>query len=421
MKLRNGLSLLGLLLVGPSLPHGLTQAADWPQWRGVGQDNHAAPRATAPTEWAGKEEFDWVTLVPGRGHSSPTVVGDRIYLTTADTSAETQSLLVYDRTTGKELGKTMVHRGGFPAKIHSKNTHATPTASCDGERVYVLFNNDSAIWATAFDLDGRKLWQQRVAEFYPRKYEFGYAPSPVLYGNLLIVAAEYDGPESGIYAIDTSTGERRWKAPRPQGLSFSTAIPLGDREQPQLLVSGNKKIASYGLQDGAELWSVEGSTQATCGTMVWDRKLRLAFASGGYPDKFTVAIQMDGDHQVVWENQVCCYEQSLLIDDGYVYAVADSGVAYCWRASDGGEMWKHRLGGKFSSSPLLVGGRIYVSNEAGTTFVIEATPDEFSLLAENQLGTEVFATPVPADGRLYYRFAEGTDENRQEFLVAISP
>ncbi len=410
---------LGMLV--SVLDGSLSWAADWPQWRGVGQNNHAAPRATAPVEWAGKEGFAWVTRVPGRGHSSPTVVGDRIYLTTADTSDETQSVLVYDRVTGKQLGKTRVHRGGFPARIHSKNTHATPTVACDGERIYVLFHNDSAIWATALDLDGQKLWQQRVTEFQPKKYEFGFAASPILYGNLLVVAAEYDGPESGIYAIDTATGERRWKAERPQGLSFSTPIPLGDRQKPQLLVSGNKKIAAYDLQDGVELWSREGSTQATCGTMVGDRKLHLAFASGGYPDKFTVAIQMDGDHQVVWENQVCCYEQSLLLDEGYLYAVADSGVAYCWRASDGEEMWKHRLGGKYSSSPLLVDGRIYVSNEAGTTFVIEAAPDKFNLLAENQLGTEVFATPVPADGRLYYRFAEGTDENRQEFLVAIGP
>ncbi|MCH2116616.1 MAG: PQQ-binding-like beta-propeller repeat protein [Pirellulales bacterium] len=410
---------LGLLV--SVLGSSLIWAADWPQWRGVGQNNHAALGATAPLEWKGKEGFAWVTPVPGRGHSSPTVVGNRIYLTTADTSDETQSLLIYDCNTGEELGRTIVLRGGLPEKIHLKNTHATPTASCDGERVYVVFHNDGAIWATALDLDGQKLWQQRVTAFQPKKYEFGYAPSPVLCGNLLIVAAEYDGPESGIYAIDTATGERRWKATRPQGLSFSTPIPLGDRQKPQLLVSGNKKIAAYDFQDGVEVWSIEGSTQATCGTMVWDRKLRLAFASGGYPDKFTVAIQMDGDHQVVWENQVCCYEQSLLLDEGYLYAVADSGVAYCWRASDGEEMWKHRLGGKYSSSPLLVDGRIYVSNEAGTTFVIEATPDRFNLLAENQLGTEVFATPTPADGRLYYRFAEGTDENRQEFLVAIGP
>ena len=421
MKCRIYLMLSGLGILISCQDGALIRAADWPQWRGSSWNNHAGLEATAPIEWGSKKGFVWITLVPGRGHSSPTLVGDRIYLTTADTTAETQSLLVYDRQAGKKLRETIVHRGGFPAKIHSKNTHATPTAACDGERVYVLFHNNAAIWATAFDLDGGKLWQQRVTGFNPKKYEFGFGASPILFGNLLIVASEYDGPDSGIYAIDTVTGDHRWKAARPQKLSFSTAMPLGSNDKSQLLISGNQKFAAYDLQDGVELWSTEGSTQATCGSMVWAPKLRLAFASGGFPDKFTAAIQMDSDHQIVWKNKVSCYEQSLLVDNGYVYAVADSGVAYCWRASDGEEMWKHRLGGKYSSSPLLVDGRIYVSNESGATFVIKATPAAFNLLAENQLGTEVFATPAPANGQLYYRFAEGTDENRQEFLVAIGP
>lgn len=396
------------------------QAQDWLQWRGPTGDNHAPAGSTAPAEWSETENVVWKVPVPGRGHSSPTVVGDRIYLTTADKGERTQSLLIYDRTTGKQLAETIAHSGGITAKLHPNNTHASATVASDGQRVFALFNNAEAAWVTAFDLDGKRLWQERAIGFDPQRYEFGFGSSPVLVDGLVIVASEYDGPESGIVALDAQTGRQLWRAERPQSLSYSTPARAQQNGQTYLVTSGNNLFAAYNPQNGQLLWSAEGTTFATCGTMVWNEPQQLAFASGGYPDTFTSAVRTDGDHEVVWtNNRVKCYEQSMLVVGDHIYCVTDSGVAHCLSCSDGEVQWKKRLGGSFSSSPLLVDGKIYVANERGTMFVFAASPAEFQSLGENQLGTEAFATPTPIGNRLYHRYAVGNGAERQEYLVAI--
>ncbi|QDS99975.1 outer membrane protein assembly factor BamB family protein [Adhaeretor mobilis] len=394
-------------------------AEDWPQWRGPTGDNHAAAGATAPNQWSESEGLAWKTPVLGRGHSSPTLVGNRIYLTTADDAAGTQSLLIFDRQTGELLAQPVVHEGGLSQNVHPNNTNASPTVASDGKRVFALFHNNNAAWITAFTLEGQQIWQKRALEFDPQRFKFGFGSSPVVADGLVIVTSEYDGPESGLVAFDCASGEQRWKTPRPESLSYSSVARVQTGGKLQLMLSGNQQIAAYEPSSGEELWSTPGTTYATCGTMVWDEGLGLAFASGGFPETFTLAVEMSGEHKIVWKNQARCYEQSLLLADGYLYAVTDRGVAYCWRARDGEQMWKQRIGGSFSSSPVLVGSEIYVASEKGTIFVYEANPEEFQSLGENQLGDEAFATPTPADGRLYHRYTKMVDGKRQEFLAAI--
>lgn len=394
-------------------------AEDWLQWRGPTGDQHAPPGATAPLSWSETEGVAWTTPLPGRGHSSPTLVGDRIYLTTADAEAGTQSLLILDRQSGELLRSLLIHEGGLPARIHPNNSHASPTVASDGQRVFVLFCNDDAAMVTALDLAGEPLWQVRAAAFDPQMFQFGFGSSPMVVGDVVVIASEYDGPESGIYALDAATGAQRWRAPRPKSLSYSTPAPIQYEGKQMLLMSGNSLLAAYDAVDGQELWTVQGSTRATCGTMVADTASGLAFASGGFPGSLTQAVRLDGEHDIVWQNNVKCYEQSTLLVGDYLYEVSDNGVAYCYRTSDGEEMWKQRLGGKYSSSPVLVGDRIYVTNEGGTTFVFAANPERFESLAENQLGDSAFATSTPADGRLYHRYAKQVDGRRQEYLAAI--
>jgi outer membrane protein assembly factor BamB len=397
------------------------RAEDWLQWRGPTGDNHAPAGTTAPVSWGEDENLAWKVPVPGRGHSSPTVVGNRIYLTTADLEQQTQSLLIYDRQTGQQLAEKIVHQGGLSASIHAHNSHASSTVASDGQHVFALFCNAGAAWVTAFDLGGQQLWQQRAIGFLPERFAFGFGSSPVIVGGQVIVASEYDGPESGIVALDTQTGKQRWHAERPQRLSYSTPARATLGGKRCLLTSGANLLAAYDPTSGQQLWSTEGSTAVTCGTMVWDESQGLAFAGGGYPDKFVLAIRTSGDHAIVWSNhKIKSYEQSLLLVGDSLYAVADSGVAYCLRSADGEQQWKERLGpGGVSSSPLLVDGKIYLTNEQGTTFVFAASPERFELLAENQLGTDCYATPTPIGNRLYHRFAEGEGEARQEYLAAI--
>lgn len=406
-------------LLAPMLLVGIAHAEDWRQWRGPSGQHHAAEGATAPTEWGERQGLAWNTPIPGRGHSSPTIVGERIYLTTADEQGQTQSLLVLDRRTGALARETVVHRGKLPAEIHPNNTHASPTVASDGQHVFALFHNDLACWVTKFDLAGEIVWQKRVAAFDPQQYKFGFGSSPVIVGDVLIIATVYDGSDSGLYAIRCDDGEPAWSTARPQKLSYSTPARFPSAGKTLLLLSGNYLLASYDAASGRELWSTEGGTWATCGTMVWDPAGDLAFASGGYPDSFTLAVKTDGEHEVVWQKNIKCYEQSLLWVDGYVYAVADSGVAHCLRATDGETMWRQRLGGSYSASPLLVDGKVYVTNEQGTTFIFKASGEDYQPVGENQLGDECFATSTPLDGRLYHRYAKREGGRRQEYLAAI--
>jgi outer membrane protein assembly factor BamB len=394
----------------------LSAESDWPWWRGPSRNGIAPDAAAPPVRWSETDNVVWQTPVPGRGHSSPIVVGNRVYLATADASQQTQSVLAFDRGTGKPVWTTVINQGGFPASIHPKNTHATSTIACDGQRLFVTFFNHEAIQAAALGLDGKLAWEQAAGPFNPRLFQYGYGPSPTLYGETVIVAAEYDG-DSFLAALDRRTGERVWRTPRPFNITFSTPVVAHISGQDQLLMSGANKVVSYNPETGAELWSAPGTTAATCGTMVWDGD--IVVASGGYPKAQTLAIRADGSGQVLWRNSQKCYEQSLLAHAGLVYALTDGGTIFCWRIEDGKEMWRRRLQGPVSASPVLAGGNIYWANELGTMYVFKPNPHEFELVAENQLGQESFASPAVSSGQIFLLVASESAGKRQETLYCI--
>ncbi|QDU92868.1 outer membrane protein assembly factor BamB family protein [Lignipirellula cremea] len=387
---------------------------DWPHWRGP-NDNSVADGPAPPTSWDETQNVVWKTPVPGRGHSSPTVFGDFLYLATADEQAQTQSVVCFDRNTGKQLWQTIVGRGGFP-KIHNKNTHASQTVACDGERLFITFLGNDRIDLTALSLDGKQLWQKTVGPFQPKAYKYGYSASPLIYKETVIVVGDCD-TGSFLTAFNRRSGEVVWQGKRPATLSWSSPIVATIAGRDQLLLSGGGMVSSYDPATGRGLWQTEATTAATAGTMVWEGD--YVFASGGYPKAETVCVKADGSGRVVWSNNAKCYEQSLLVHDGYLYAVTDPGVAYCWKASDGQEMWKTRLQGPISSSPVLAGGNIYAADERGTMFVFRADPSKFELVAQNQLGDEMFATPTICDGQIFLRVAQSGAGGRRETLYCI--
>lgn len=394
----------------------LSAERDWPWWRGPSRNGIAEKSQAVPTQWSDTENVVWRTPIPGRGHSSPTVVGDRVFLATADTTQKSQSVLAIDRRNGKPLWETKINQDGFPRAIHGNNTHASSTIASDGERLFITFYNHDSIQATALDLNGKKVWQKTVQPFNPRRYEYGYGPSPVIYRGSVIITAEYDG-ESSITALDRLTGKQLWRAPRTANITFSSPVVAHVGGRDQLLISGTDQIASYDPSNGKKLWSTPGTSAATCGTMVWDGG--TVFASGGYPKAETIAIRGDGSGEVLWRNNQKCYEQSMMAYNGNVYGLTDGGVIYCWRATDGKEMWKQRLRGPVSSSPVLAGGYIYWANERGTTYVFKPNPEKFDLVAENQLGDGSFASPAVCGGQLFLRTATGTGPKRQEYLYCF--
>jgi len=390
--------------------------SDWPGWRGPNGDGIAPDGPAVPTKWSSKRNVVWSTPVPGRGHASPTIVGNRIFLATADERQKKQSVVAFDKQTGKQAWMTDVHSGSLPPKLHRKNTHASPTVACDGEKLFASFFHNDAIWLTALDLDGNQLWQKKLGVFLPRQYQYGYAPSPLIYQSAVIVAADYEGG-GFLVALDRNTGKQIWKTPRPKRLSYSSPVVVNIAGKTQMLISGCDKVSSYNPDTGKLLWSTPATTMATCGTMVWDGD--FVFASGGYPKAETVCVKADGSGKIVWKNTQKSYEQSMLAHDGYVYAVTDGGIAYCWRATDGKEMWRGRLKGPISASPVLHKGNIYLSNEMGTTYVFTATPDKFNLVSTNQLGTDAFATPTISGGKIYIRVGQGSGGSRKEILYCI--
>lgn len=391
---------------------------DWPGWRGPNTDGVAPEAAAPPTRWDTTENILWKAPVPGRGHSSPIVVGDRVILTTADEATGTQSVLCYDRGTGKQQWNTPVNKGGLPDRIHSKNTHASPTPVSDGERVFAVFNHHNVVHLIALTLDGKGIWQKRAGGYDPRRYKYGYAPSPIIHESLVIVTAEAEA-ESFVAAFDRATGKEIWRIQRPRNISYSTPAIATVAGKEQLFLSGADQIASYDPRTGLRLWTTPGVATATCGTAVWTDNIIVA--SGGYPQRETLAVKGDGSGSVVWRNRVKCYEQSMLIHKGYVYAFDDGGMAHCWSVVDGEDKWGggQRLGGPVSASPLLAGRHLYFCNERGKTFVVKADPERFQLVATNETGDELFASPAVSDGYLFLRAADRRSGSRQEYLYCI--
>jgi len=387
-------------------------ADDWPWWRGPARNGVAPSDQSPPLSWSATENVIWAVKVPGRGHSSPTIVGERIFLSTADEKQEIQSVLCYDRNTGEQRWKTDVHQGGFEFE-NKKASQASSSVACDGERIFVNFFSDGRVRTTALDLEGQVLWTTKISDYVPHQ---GYGSSPAIYDPLVIVSADNKGG-GAIAGLRRDTGEVVWRHDRPEKPNYASPVILKIGGRDQLIFTGCDLVSSFDPLTGEKLWQSPGATTECVTTTITDGT--HVFSSGGYPRNHVAAMRADGSGEIAWENNTRVYVPSLLINDGYLYAVTDAGVATCWRAVDGDEMWKGRLGGTFSSSPVMVGERIYATNEAGETFIYRASPEKFKLLATNQLGSDVFATPTIVGGRIYTRIAMKEDGKRQEMLYCL--
>ena len=385
-------------------------ATDWPAWRGPTRDGIAAPGQNPPLHWSETEGVLWKAPLPGRGHGSPTVVGDRVYLATAD--AENQSILCLDRNTGQRVWETKVHNGKADPGHHSNSSAASSTVACDGARLYINFLNDGAVYTSALNLDGKLLWQHKVCDFVTHQ---GFGSSPVLFESLVIVSADNRGG-GVIAALNRQTGDQVWSQPRPKIPNYTSPAIVNAGGRTQVVLAGCNLISSFDPANGKKLWELSGSTEECVVTPVTDGT--RIFTSGGYPKNHTVAVFADGSSRIAWENTARVYVPSMIQKDGYLYAVMDAGLAVCWAADSGTQLWKERLGGDFFASPVMVGDRIYATNVRGKTFVFEATPKHFEILAQNQLGDETYASPVICSSRIYLRVAKHAD-TRQEYLYCI--
>ena len=388
--------------------------SDWPWWRGPHHTGVASPGQKPPLEWGPNQNVKWRFAIPGRGHAQPTIVGDFIYLPTAEEKLEIQSVLCLQRETGKLVWKTDVHTGGLDRGGHKKTSQASATLACDGSRLIANFLHDGAIWTTALDLAGKVLWQQKISPFITHQ---GFAASPLVYGDLVIVASDNKGG-GAIAGLERETGRVVWKRERPKMPNYASPILIKAAGKEQVVIQGCNLVTSLDPTTGTLLWETEAATTECVTTLVSDGE--RVFASGGYPKNHIQALVADGSKKVAWQNNSRVYVPSMLVHGNYLYAMLDAGIATCWDTRTGKAAWKQRIGGTFTAAPILVNDLIYAFDEEGQATIFRADPTKYQQVARARMPGEQFSAPVICGSRLYLRVGQSENGRRQEYLYVIA-
>ena len=386
-------------------------ASDWPRWRGPHGDGQAAHDARVPLKWSATENVVWRAALPGKGHGSPSISKGRIYLPTADAANQEQRVLCLDQATGKILWNTVIHRGKL-GEYDRNSSPASSTIACAGERLFINFLNDESITTTALDLSGKIIWQQRVGNFVTIR---GYGGSPLVHESVVLVHADHKGGGK-LAGLDAQTGKVVWEHSRPANQNYSSSVVFQLDGRAQMIVAGCHLVASFDPLTGKKHWEMEGSTENTVTTPVSDGT--RVFITGGFPKSHVAAITVSPKPEMAWQSTTGIYVPSLLVKAGHVYGVVDGGRAVCWNAETGNELWREKADRDFFASPVMVGNRIYATSLTGVTSVFEATPEKFTMLAQNTLGDEAYASPAISGNRIYLRHAV-KGEPRQEYLWCI--
>jgi len=374
----------------------------WPRWRGPsGQGLVRAGQY--PDTWS-EASVKWKVPVPGRGNSSPIVWGDRIFFTTAYDDGAKLTLLCYRRTDGTLLWELKAPQESVEY-VHAKNGHASATPVTDGERVYASFGPHGVIAAS---FDGKLLWRApigRVDNYH------GAAGSPVLYKDSVIIYQDGEGT-SFVAAFDRRTGKTLWRTPRLATVGWGTPVVIRAGDRDELVVCSQRRAIAYDPANGKELWTVSGLTFEVIPTPVVGHD--LVFCSSGRAGP-TIAIRPGGSGDVTathvaWSTpKGSPFVPSGIIVGDVLYLVNDmQSIVTAYEAKSGTLLFQGRLGEarreSFSASPVSVDGKVFVTNDEGETFVLEAGR-EFKLLRVNRLGEPTYASPALVDGRWYFRTA----------------
>lgn len=381
-------------------------------WRGPNHDGIAPGEDDVPVKLGSPK---WEEVVQGRSHGSLVLRGDYLYFTMAvsDDNFNGQYLVCARRNNGTSIWAIEIHSGGMDARMNKKSTWASTTPAVDDLNVYVNFLNDGKVWTTAVDHEGSIRWQTEIC---PYQIHQGYGSSPILYRDLVLVSA--DNKLGGtLCGIDRKTGEHAWLVGRAELPNYPSPVVVRMDGKDQLIMTGTEKVSSFDPLTGEQNWEVDGATTECVTSAVSDGK--HVFTSGGYPKNHVAAVVGDGSGKVAWEKPNRVYVPSMIVHQGCLFAIMDAGVAVCWDCETGEEKWKARLGGTFSSSPVLAGGKIYAANESGTLYVFEANPVDFKLLAENRIADEIYSSPAISNGEIFLRVANYSGEERTEKIVCF--
>ena len=390
----------GLLLALATAPSLL--AADWPCWRGPRLDG-TSQETNFPIHWSATSNVVWKTELPGFGHASPIVHGDRVFTVTADTDTQARLLLCLDRRTGKLLWKQTVLTARLEHK-HDLNSFASSTPATDGELVYVAFLDGNQMLAAAYDLNGQRRWAVRPGPF---SSVHGFCSSPLLYRDKVILNGDHDG-ESYLVGLSRTDGHILWKTPRENHTRSYCAPLLRDiAGRTQMILSGDKCVASYDPNTGKRHWVIDGPTEQFVASPVYSEKTGLVYITGGFPAHHILAIRPDGSGNVTkshiaWRTtRGVAYVPSPIIEGDYFLVVSDSGVAHCFEAATGNLLWAERFGEQHASL-VSAAGRVYFLNDNGIMNVVKPGP-RFVREAQNDIGEPCFASPALARGQILLR------------------
>ena len=402
---------------------------DWPQWRGP-LANGVAPNANPPVEWSEKKNVRWKVELPGQGHSSPIVFGDRVYVMAATPVGKEQQpvhdsapgvhdsvpvthtnqymVLAMGRSDGRVLWKRIVreewpHEGG-----HNTGSPASNSPTTDGEFLYAFFGSRGLY---CLDTNGAVKWQQNLGRMLTH-HAHGEGSSPVLHGDTLVVNWDHEG-ESFLHAFDKHSGRQLWKTPRDEKTSWSTPIVVEVEGKPQVVVSATKQVRGYDLATGVQLWAGPGLTDNVVGSPVHWRGLVIAGSS--YGQQAMVAIRLagakgdlTGGPNVVWKlNRLTPYVPSPLLYGDTLYFIRHNQNILSRLDPATGEFRGDalRLDGIrdfIFASPVGAAGRIYVTGRDGATVVLRHDRQN-ATLAVNHLDDVFSASPALADRELYLR------------------
>ena len=393
--------------------------APWSQFRGPSAQG-VTESAGIPLKWSEKESVAWKTPIHGKAWSSPVVLGDRVWLTTATEDGRKLSVLCVDKNSGKVLHDKVLFEVPVPQYAHPFNSYASPTPAAEEDRVYVTFGSPGTACLDA--KTAGVLWERRDLEC---NHWRGAGSSPVIFKDLVILP--FDGADfQYIVGLDKKTGKTVWKTDRSidfQDIDAATGKPQADGDfrkafstpriatfdgAPPILVSlGSKALYAYEPNTGGELWRLDfriahsGSATPVIGK-------NLIYFNTGHGKAELWAVKPGGkgvlsDADVAWKvKRNVPTRASVLLHEDLIYMVDDGGIASCVDAQSGEDVWRKRIGGNYSASPLFADGRVYFFSEDGKATAV-APGREMKVLAESQLDDGFMASPAVDGNALILR------------------
>ena len=433
LRFLSAVGVVALCLAGDTRTAGVDD--HWPQWRGPNGLGVAAGTEYAQ-EWSADKHVAWKTPVEGRGHSSPVIWGNYLFLTTsirggpsghkapdhlgydmkpgyknpdseeADYSY-TLKVLAYDSRNGKLLWERTAYEGIMWDDRHRKNTYASNTIATDGKLLYAFFE---APGMYAYDFKGTLVWKASLGNI--AKGGMGPGTSPVIYENLVILQVEQEmGAGSAIIALDKNTGKQVWRTDRTTRRTWGTPLIVRTANRVEVVATGAEMIAAYEPKTGKELWRhTPGLQNHPIPSTVAGHG--LVFFSSGYPRKRVLAVRpgregdLSGTDAVAWQyDKGTAYVASPVLHGEYLYLMTDAGVITCVNALTGAVVYeggRPPVPGSYRSSLVAYGDRVLQTSEDGDTFAFRAGP-KHEILNTNSVGEPVWASLAFAQGTIYIR------------------